>query len=75
MTEEKFLNASQAAEYLGYTKKYIYKLVYMHALPYVKYRRFLLFREGELKEWKRKNMVSFPAASEMASKAELEFKL
>lgn len=53
------LTAEQAAEFLGVKKSYLYKLTYLHAIPYYKpFGRKIYFDRTELEGIIRRNRVA-----------------
>ena len=66
-----FLTAKEAANYIGASLNYFYKLTSSHRLPmYNPTGRKLLFMRSELRAWVESFRVS--SRAELAEKAELE---
>jgi len=66
-----FLTAKEAAEYIGASLNYFYKLTSNHRLPmYNPTGRKLLFKRCELQTWIEKSRVS--TDEELSAQAELE---
>lgn len=54
--EKKFLNLEEAADFLGYKKKYMYQLTMKNVLPFSKPNgRKLVFEKEKLEKWLSKN--------------------
>ena len=54
--DKKYLSVREAAEYIGYSVGYIYKLVAINAIPcYVPNGGRIIFNRVELDEWIRSN--------------------
>jgi excisionase family DNA binding protein len=51
------LDADQAAELLGLTRKQIYKLAREHQIPHLKVGRYLKFRRESLEAWIREQEI------------------
>lgn len=69
-TETQLLTIDQAAEYLGYKKGYLYKLVHFKKIPHLKYgARFVRFRLADLEEWKQAKFVEVPSMAQMQANA------
>ena len=45
------LGLQEAAEYLGVSKSYIYKLTHTLSIPYYKFSKRLIFYMKELEDW------------------------
>jgi excisionase family DNA binding protein len=68
--EKEYLTAKEAAEFIGATINYFYKLTCAHTLPmYSPTGRKLLFKRSELVAWIENSRVSTDA--ELAADAEL----
>lgn len=68
---QKYLDVGEAAQLLRYTKKYIYKLVYLRAIPHYKLGANgsrLYFLESELLAWIERGRVA--PDYELAAQAE-----
>lgn len=52
--DKTFINTSEAAEFLGVTKSYLYKLTSKGLIPFHKPMGKLYFKPGELLEWVEK---------------------
>lgn len=69
MSDKVFLTQAEAAEFLGFTKSYLYKLVFLKAIPHYKPRAGrLLFDRTELDAWIRKGKVA--TVDELNAKAD-----
>jgi len=65
---QRFLTVKQTAEFLGFTEKYIRKLVFLKKIPYFKpLGGKILFDQEELEKLVRDSRV--PSNSELAEKA------
>ena len=54
----KFIKVPEAAEYLGYTKSYLYKLIQAREIPFYRPNgRICLFKQEELDLWIEKGRV------------------
>jgi excisionase family DNA binding protein len=59
MEAKVYLTMKEAAEYLGTTVNYLYKLTsQQHRIPYYAPGRKLLFKRAELDEWIEKSRVA-----------------
>ncbi|MBQ6201483.1 MAG: helix-turn-helix domain-containing protein [Prevotella sp.] len=59
MVEKRFMTATEAAQYLGITRGYVYKLTCKKKIPfYSPTGRHILFLKNELDEWVLNNRVS-----------------
>ena len=63
------MNVAQAAAFTGYTKSYIYNLVWQRAIPHEKGRRFIRFNEAELREWMQNQYVQVPTVDQLRDDA------
>ena len=65
------LTIEQAADFLGYKKKYLYNLTSAKAIPFVKYGpRRIFFRLEELQEWRNAQIVDVPSNAQIRERAE-----
>ena len=68
--ETDLLTMEQAADYLGYKKGYLYKLVHFKKIPHLKYgARFVRFRLEDLKEWQQARYIEVPSTEQMQAAA------
>ena len=68
--ETDLLTMEQAADYLGYKKGYLYKLVHFKKIPHLKYgARFVRFRLADLEQWKQAKFVEVPSMAQMQANA------
>ena len=68
--ETDLLTMEQAADYLGYKKGYLYKLVHFKKIPHLKYgARFVRFRLEDLKEWQQARYTEVPSTEQMQAAA------
>lgn len=51
--DERLIKIGRAAEITGFTKGYLYELVYKNAIPYVRINRSIRFDPVELDKWMR----------------------
>lgn len=58
----KFIGIESAEELTGYTKSYLYKLVWLKKIPHYKRENRLFFKPDELEKWIEENRV--PTAEE-----------
>lgn len=49
--DERLIEPSEAAEFVGKGKAYLYQLTHRNAIPYVKRGRHLYFRKKDLRDW------------------------
>lgn len=69
MITKDFIKAQEAADYLGVSLNYLYKLTSSHAIPFYSPRgRILLFKVDELRDYVENARVS--SDMEMESKAD-----
>ena len=55
-TEKKYLSVREAAEYIGYSTRYVYRLVALNVLPhYTPNGGHIIFNRVELDEWIARN--------------------
>ena len=55
-TEKKYLSVREAAEYIGYSTRYVYRLVALNVLPhYTPNGGRIIFNRVELDEWIARN--------------------
>lgn len=65
------LTIEQAADFLGYKKKYLYNLTSAKAIPFVKYGpRRIRFRLEELQEWRNAQIMDVPSNAQIRERAE-----
>lgn len=58
--DDDFLNAEEAAAFLGLKKSYLYHLTCSRKIPHFKYGgRLILFKRTDLETWKQSRMQSF----------------
>lgn len=56
LKDKKYLSVREAAEYIGYSAGYLYKLAAIHALPfYAPNGGRIIFKRVELDEWIESN--------------------
>ena len=68
--ETQLLTIDQAAEYLGYKKKYLYNLTSAKAIPFVKYGpRLIRFRLADLQDWRDAQITDIPANAQVRESA------
>ena len=71
-TGQDHLNTTEAAEFLGLKKSYLYHLTSSKQIPFIKYGgRLILFERAALETWKQSRMQSVPTAAETESAAAL----
>lgn len=69
-TETQLLTIDQAAEYLGYKKKYLYNLTSARAIPFVKCGpRRVRFRLADLRDWMDKQITVIPTNAQVKESA------
>ena len=69
--QAQLLTIQQAADFLGYKKKYLYNLTSAKAIPFVKYGpRRIVFRLEELQEWRNAQLVDVPSNAQIRERAE-----
>jgi excisionase family DNA binding protein len=49
--EKRLLSVAEAAEWLGLSQSYLYKLVEADAIPHIRFGRAIRFDIKELEEW------------------------
>lgn len=70
--QTQLLTIEQAANFLGYKKKYLYNLTSAKAIPFVKYGpRRIFFRLEELQEWRNAQIVDVPSNAQIRERAEI----
>ncbi len=71
--QAQLLTIEQAAEFLGYKKKYLYNLTSAKAIPFVRIGpRKIRFRLEALKEWINERIEDVPAEAQERDKAQAE---
>jgi len=69
MKEENHLTIQEASQFLGLKVSYIYRLICLKQIPYLKYRRRVLFSMEDLRLWKQSCTKRIPSKSELDSSA------
>lgn len=68
--QRKYLNTVEAANYLGFSKSKLYKMVSGREIPHYKLNNYtLLFKQDELDEYLDQNVVKVLTVSELEKKA------
>ena len=60
MRNSNTMNTREAANYLGYSRSYIYSLMNKGQLPYAKYRGRVILRREQLEAWRQGNTIEHP---------------
>lgn len=69
--ETQYLTLPEAAEFLGLKKSYVYKLIHLRQIPYLKYgARLVRFNAAALQEWKKARLQEIPTRAQMQEQAE-----
>lgn len=64
------LTPAEAANYLGFKLSYVYKLIHLKEIPYLKCgARFVRFRIDDLQKWQNSRLRFVPSRSQMQSEA------
>ena len=70
MQETKYLTIPEAAEFLGFKMSYVYKLITLRQIPFLKYGpRFVRFDAAVLQEWKDARFREVPTRAQMQAEA------
>lgn len=65
-----YLTTTEAANYLGLKRGYLYKLTCTKQIPYYKYgRRRILFELAALEDWRKSRMIPIPTQAQAAAHA------
>jgi len=62
------LTAEEAADYLHFSKTYIYRLARANMIPHISYGRHVLFRKEDLYEWMGSMVIGSSTASFVVNK-------
>lgn len=74
MIDKRVLNTDEVVELTGYTKEYIYKLVWEKRIPHYKpNKKRLFFERGEIENWMLQGRVMTKAEAEQKA-ADVEIK-
>jgi excisionase family DNA binding protein len=63
------LSLIEAAQYLGVSKSYMYKLTHKRAIPYSKFGKRAIFYTKELDEWIKQNAIRIKTREEIEREA------
>ena len=69
MKEKSYLTIQEASQFLGYKKNYLYKLICLKEIPYLKYGSRVLFDMEDLRLWKQSRITRYPSKNELNSEA------
>ena len=73
MAAAQLMTIEQAAEFLGYKKKYLYNLTSARAIPFVKCGpRRVGFRLEALEEWRDAQIVDVPTLAQVRDREQAE---
>lgn len=69
LAQKKVLTSDEAADYMGVSKSYLYKLTMRHEIPHYKPRgKMCYFNRQELEQWLQRNRVA--TVDEIEAKAQ-----
>lgn len=68
--KKKYMTLTEAANFLGYKKSYMYKLIHLRKIPHMKYGgRIVCFDPLALQEWKEARIQVIPTSNQLQERA------